>query len=268
MPDPESELERMARLSGAPVEERLEDPLLSYWADRYVKHAEDSYAGVPLYKFPEDLRVYEHLLWTDRPNAVIEIGTYQGGSALWFRDRLRTLACYGLISDYRVITVDIADDARSNLDQADPNWSEHISLVRGDVCDASLPDRVAELLPRAPRCFVVEDSAHTYDATMAALTGFARFVLPGGFFVVEDGSVDIKSMRVDKMRLGSKGIGPLQRKRWPHGVLPAVSDWLEGAGHSFAARRDLELYGMTCNPGGVLQRRPDPGFANRFVKPS
>ena len=43
-------------------------------------------------KFPEDLRVYEHLLWQTAPSTVIEVGVKDGGSALWFRDRLRTLA--------------------------------------------------------------------------------------------------------------------------------------------------------------------------------
>jgi hypothetical protein len=118
---PESELERMASMSGTPIEERLDDSLRSYWLDRAAQVTEDSYAGVPLSKFPEDLRVYEHLLWADRPNTVIEIGADCGGSALWFRDRLRTLANYDLISEYHVISVDAeADRARPYLDQADP----------------------------------------------------------------------------------------------------------------------------------------------------
>jgi cephalosporin hydroxylase len=232
----------MALLSGTPVETRMGDSLRSYWLERAARHTQDSYGGIPLAKFPEDLRVYEHLLWTDRPNVVIEIGTHCGSSALWFRDRLRTLAAYGLISDFWVVTVDIeVDRARPYLDRADSSWEETISLVSGDVCDQSLPDRLAELLPSASRCFVVEDSAHTYATTMAALTGFSRFVSPGGFIVVEDGCVDVEAMRLDES--------------WPRGVQTAVADWLAGPGVAFIARRDLELYGVTCHPGGLLQRR-------------
>jgi cephalosporin hydroxylase len=240
--NPESELERMARLSGVPVEERLEDSLRSYWLDRAAQHTHDSYAGVPLAKFPEDLRVYEHLLWADRPNVVIEIGANHGASALWFRDRLRTLAAYGLTSEPRVITIDIeAARARPYLNRADPSWQESISLISGDVCDETLPVQIAELLPRAARCFVVEDSAHIHATTMAALTNFSRFVPPGGFFIVEDGCVDIEAMRLEES--------------WPRGVLPAVADWLASpAGLGFTPRRDLEIYGVTCHPGGVLQR--------------
>jgi cephalosporin hydroxylase len=246
---PQLELRQMADLTGGVIETRLGDSLQSYWLDRAAQHTQDSYAGVPLSKFPEDLRVYEHLLWADRPNVVIEIGTHLGASALWFRDRLRTLAKYGLIDEPQVVTIDIeVEHARHRLTAADPTWEEDIRLVSGDVCDGSLPGRISELLPREARCFVVEDSAHVYGTTMAALTGFAGFVSPGGFMVIEDGCVDIESMRLSD--------------QWPRGVLPAVSDWLTSdLGKTFAVRRDLELYGVTCHPGGLLQRRStDDGF--------
>jgi cephalosporin hydroxylase len=241
-PDPRSELERMACLTGSSIERRLGEPLRDHWLARAALHAHDSYAGIPLVKFPEDLRVYEHILWADRPSVVIEIGTHRGGSALWFRDRLRALLAYGLISDCLVITVDIeADRARPYLDSADRCWEESITLVTGDVCDEALASEIRALLPASARCLVVEDSAHTYTTTMAALTGFSQFVPPGGFFIVEDSCVDIEAMRL--------------QENWPRGVLAAVADWLDGAGGSdFTARRDLELYGMTCHPGGFLQR--------------
>jgi cephalosporin hydroxylase len=88
---------------------------------------------------------------------------------------------------------------------------------------------------------VVEDSAHTYDTTLSALTGFARFIAPGGYFVVEDGCVDIEEMRLSA--------------DWPRGVLPAVKEWLGTAeGRKFMVRRDLERYGLSCHPYGFLQR--------------
>jgi cephalosporin hydroxylase len=173
---------------------------------------------------------------------------------------LRTFAGYRTARrDVRVISIDIEPErAASQLDGADPNWRETIHLLEGDVRDSSLPARVAELVPGDARCFVVEDTEHTYETTKAALEGFARFVPPSGFFVVEDGCVDMKRMSVDAMRLGSKGIGPLRRKRYPEGVLPALNEWLVSeVGRDFMQRRDLESYGLTCHPCGFLQRRGD-----------
>jgi len=212
--------------------------LREYWLARVAQHTQDSYAGLPLSKFPEDLRTYEHLLWEDAPDTVIEIGTQAGGSALWFRDRLLDLQRYGRISTRpRVISVDIDhDSARENLARTP---SDGIELVTGDVRDPATVAAVGRLV--GDRCLVIEDSAHEYDTTYAALDSFARFVPAGGFFVVEDGCVDVDAMRLDDA--------------WPRGVLPALHDWLATEqGRAFRVRRDLELYGVSCHPEGFLQR--------------
>lgn len=202
----------------------------------------DRYAGVPISKFPEDLRVYEHLLWASRADVVIELGAQFGGSALWFRDRLRALEQYGRIRHGRVISIDIdVTAARQAVSAADPNHTSSITLLEGDVRDTALADRVRELVPAGSRCFVIEDSAHTYETTWGALTAFASFVPPRGYFVVEDGCVDVEEMRL--------------ADSWPRGVLPALEAWLATPeGSEFTVRRDLERYGLSCHPMGFLQR--------------
>jgi cephalosporin hydroxylase len=215
-----------------------------YWLARIQQHMKDGYAGVPLAKFPEDLRTYEHLLWEDAPDTVIEIGTYTGGSALWFRDRLRTLAQYGRITrEPSIITIDIRQDlAREHLSRADPDWPSTITVLEADVRAPETPERVGALLSADARCLVIDDSAHEYETTFAALDGFSRFVPAGGFFVVEDGCVDVDELR--------------PRDDWPRGVLPALHDWLATPdGREFEVRRDLELYGVSRDPEGFLQRR-------------
>jgi cephalosporin hydroxylase len=217
--------------------------LREYWLARAAQHTSDSYAGVPLSKFPEDLRTYEHLLWETCADTVIEIGTQAGGSALWFRDRLVANRRYGRAGrDPLVVSVDLTHaSAREELERADPRWPESISLVEGDVRDPAIAEEVARLVPEGARCLVIEDSAHEHDTTLAALDGFARFVPSGGFFVVEDGCVDVEELRLDPT--------------WPRGVLPALHEWLKtAAGREFTVRRDLELYGVSCHPEGFLQR--------------
>ncbi len=235
-------LERLVVPGAVPIERSLQQPLRAHWMRRAEIHTQDSYAGVSLSKFPEDLRTYEHILWAQRPNVVIELGVWFGASALWFRDRLRTLSEYGRIDEFLVIGIDVElTKAEAALDGADPSWKQHIRLLAADVCDPELPDRVAAMLPPAARCFVIEDSAHTYETTAAALAGFARFVPAGGFMMVEDGAVDIEEMRL--------------HDHWPDGVLPALTDWLATpAGADFRVRRDLEVYGVTGHPGGLIQR--------------
>jgi len=217
--------------------------LLEYWRARVTQHLSDSYAGLKLSKFPEDLRVYEHLLWLQAPDTVIEIGTQFGASALWFRDRLRTLQAYGRIErDPLVVSVDVDQSAaRAGLREADPRYEEQIVLVEGDVLSPDTAAAVGERVAGRERRFVIEDSAHVYATTRAALDAFAALVPVGGFMVVEDGCVDVEELRISE--------------DWPRGVLPALDDWLASApGHDFQVRRDLELYGVSCHPRGFLQR--------------
>jgi cephalosporin hydroxylase len=231
-----------------PIPVDLGRSLRSYWLDRVRQHTSDSYMGLGLRKFPEDLRVYEHLLWASRANVVVEIGTKFGGSALWFRDRMRTNEAYGLIEHSHVFSIDLdTTEAARGLAAVDPGYTDRITLIEGDVCDQATADRVAELLPRDARCFVVEDSAHTYETTRAALDGFSHLVPAGGYFVVEDGCVDIDEMRPSD--------------DWPRGVLAALDEWLRDVGGSaFVVRRDLERYGLSCHPYGFLQRKVGPAI--------
>lgn len=224
----------------------LDESLRSYWRTRLRQHVTDSYVGVGLSKFPEDLRVYEHLLWSSHANAVIEVGAQSGGSALWFRDRLVSLTRYTGAGQATVVSVDVdVSKARAAVAEADASAepSGEIVFIEGDVRDPDLGERVARALPEGARCLVSEDSAHLYDTTYAALESLSSFVPPEGFFVVEDGVVDIAELRIDDA--------------WPRGVLPALRDWLgTDLGREFETRRDLELYGVTCHPGGILQRQP------------
>jgi cephalosporin hydroxylase len=225
-----------------PVQVELTDSVRDYWIQRLIQHNGDSYCGIAMSKFPEDLRVYEHLLWDTRVDHVIEVGTDAGGSALWFRDRLRTLRAYGLIDKFRVISIDIdQSEASENLKAADPRYADDIVLIEADVCDPQLRQRIDPLVPPGARSIVVEDSAHIFETTTAALRSLSHLVPVGSYFVVEDGVVDVDALRaVDG---------------WPRGVTPAINAWLESSeGQSFEPCRDLECYGLTCHPQGFLRR--------------
>ena len=202
---------------------------------------------MPLSKFPEDLRVYEHLLWEDaRRTTLIEIGTQSGGSALWFRDRLRTNppGTAGLRASRAVIMVDVKHgETREGAQGAEPDWTESISLVEGDVRDPPHGGRCREAeSPTAHAASPSRTMRTSMTPRLAALEGFARFVPPGGFFVVEDGCVDMEELRLDP--------------GWPRGVLPALHEMAHDRrpGQAFRVRRDLELFGVSCHPEGFPRR--------------
>jgi len=151
-------------LLGAPLA-RIQDGAMRY-----------TYKGVPTYKNPFDLALYQMLLWQQKPRTLIEIGSKWGGSALWFADILRS---FGV--DCVIHSIDITPPSISVPD---------VTFHRGDGRNlaATLPADLMENLPRP--MFVIEDADHHCETTLAVLRFFDRWLVTGEYIVVEDGIVD------------------------------------------------------------------------------
>jgi len=205
--------------------------LLDYYRARILNqmHYVDLYKGVRILKFPEDSRTYERLIEDSKPEVIVELGVERGGSSLWFADRLDALCGGG-----EVIGVDIdLERARKNIKDS------RITLIEGDLASPETIKTVKEAVA-GRKAMVIEDAAHTYECTMAAMENYWDLVPVGGWFIVEDGIVDIEPLR--------------QYEETPRGVIKALDDFMEtDTGKKFTRLR-LAPYGITSNPGGWLQR--------------
>ncbi|HEX8142058.1 MAG TPA: CmcI family methyltransferase [Pyrinomonadaceae bacterium] len=186
------------------------------------------YRGVPLQKNPFDLALYSLLLERTRPRTLIEIGSYQGGSAIWFADQASIL---GL--DLRVISIDLEVPATA----APPS----INFLRGDAhkLGAILPSPVMNAIKRP--LMVVEDSSHLAGTTAAVLEFFDTWLRSGEYIVIEDGI--LSDMRVADLYDG----GPLR----------AIEAFLEKSDGRYEVDRGLcDYYGrnVTWNVNGYLRR--------------
>jgi cephalosporin hydroxylase len=186
------------------------------------------YRGVPLQKNPFDLAIYSMLLDRARPRTLIEIGSYRGGSAIWFADQASLLAL-GL----KVLSIDLEVPAHA------PNPS--IDFLQGDARNlgATLASSLMRGLPRP--LMIVEDSSHLSGTTSAVLEFFDPWVRPGEYIVIEDGI--LSDMRVADMYNG----GPLR----------AIERFLERRAGKYEVDRGLcDYFGtnVTWNVNGYLRR--------------
>jgi cephalosporin hydroxylase len=228
------------------VGEGGEESLASLWKWRIELHSRDTYAGVRMSKFPEDLRVYEKILWERAPRVVVEVGVQFGGSTLWFRDRLFDFQRYRSGPAPLVIAVDLdLTQARQGFDELPPEATAGIALLEGDVRDEALIAQIHQLVPAGAELLVVEDAQHDADTTRAVLNALAPLVRAGGYYMVEDTCVDIDRLRV--------------YETWPRGAGLALDEWLtsDPLGRRFRRRPEMQPYGLTCHPGGLIQRLAD-----------
>jgi cephalosporin hydroxylase len=175
-------------------------------------HTRDTYRGRTIAKLPEDLRTYQHVIEETRPTHIIELGTYEGGSALWFADQLDVLCGGGM-----VISVDIAKRKIKDDDR--------IRLIHGDLADAptAVLSHITDWLPQ--RVMVVDDSAHTYQSTSDALRLYGPMVSVGCYFVVEDGFVEGCGRAIDDFMVDNTKFE--RQDLMPYGVTSIPRGWLK-----------------------------------------
>jgi cephalosporin hydroxylase len=190
-----------------------------------------SYKGVPTYKSPFDIALYQLLLWEQKPRTLIEIGSKWGGSALWLSDVLRS---YNV--DYTIHSVDIHPPEKRKF----PGVFFHSGDGR-TLADTLSSDLLAQM--RRP-LMVIEDADHRPATTLSVLRFFDPWLRPGEYIVIEDGIVDDF---FDKEQMDQLEGGPR----------PAIADFLEerGADYEIDARL-CDFFGpnVTWNVNGYLRR--------------
>ena len=184
-----------------------------------------SYFGIKTLQSPLDFWVYQEVLHETKPDVLVEVGNFCGGSTLALAHLLDALG-HG-----RIIGVDINHAGVPDLVRNHPR----ISLIEGDACGAY--DTVKSLIAPAERTMVIEDSSHTFDNTLAVLRRYSQLVKPGDYLIVEDG-------------ICHHGL--------PVGPSPGPYEAVEAFVHEcsdFEIDRDRESFLITWNPKGYLRRR-------------
>ncbi len=134
------------------------------------------YKGVKCHKNPFDMALYTKLIYEVAPKTIIEIGSFGGGSALWFADLLRSYHIDGYVFSLDINPVtNISDD--------------HVIFMEGDVLNlgATFSPEIIKYFPRP--ILVIEDSAHFYETSLAALDFFDKYLHVGEYIVIEDGNL-------------------------------------------------------------------------------
>lgn len=188
------------------------------------------YRGRRMLKSPFDLVLYIQLLERLRPRTIVEIGSREGGSALWFAD---TTAAMG--HPARVISIDLELPASA--------MGAQVEFRAGDANDLALAITPEELSTLPHPWLITEDSAHTRETCLAALAFFDPWLSVGDYIVIEDGIV-------------SDMAGP-QYARFADGPNRAVAEFLRSNANRYeidASLCDFFGHNVTYSPNGWLKR--------------
>ena len=202
---------------------------LAHWLlyhERHIAFNQCYWIGVRALKNPLDMWVYQEIIYEIKPDIVIEIGSAEGGSALYFAHLL------DILGNGSVISIDI--------DRSNYHLKHHrIVTITGD---SSSPETIKQVQKHCDgrSTLVIHDGDHTREKVLKDLNLYSKFVSLNSYFIVEDGIIDLFKPGDG---IGSPNDGPLK----------AIEEFL-GKNPNFVIDKERERYLLTYNPNGYLKR--------------
>lgn len=147
-----------------------------------VKHVYSfTWLGRPIIQLPEDVLRIQEVIWTVKPDVVIETGVAHGGAQIFYASLCK------LMDKGRVIGVDVEIRPHNReAIEAHPLF-DYITLIEGSSIDDDVVGRVKSLVNPGETAIVLLDSCHTKAHVLAELEAYSPLVTPGSYIVAMDG---------------------------------------------------------------------------------
>lgn len=161
---------------------------------RYVYNYD--WLGRPIIQYPQDIVAMQELVWSTRPDLIIETGIAHGGSLVLSASLLAMLdycdaveACTALdpkASKRKVLGLDI--DIRSHNREAIESHplAHKIDMIQGSSISPEVIAKVQAYARSYQRIMVCLDSNHTHEHVLAELRAYAPLTTQGCYCVVFD----------------------------------------------------------------------------------
>ena len=183
-----------------------------------------TYLGVPIYKCPLDLWIYQEMIFELRPDLIIETGTCRGGSALYIA------SLFDLVDHGKIVTIDIEEK------ESRPKHERITGITGSSTADNTL-QKLDQELNGCSSVMVILDSDHKKDHVLKELAIYSKLVTVGSYLIVEDTNVNGHPVLPDH------GPGPME----------AVEEFLD-TNKGFEVDTAKEKLLLTFNPRGYLRR--------------
>jgi cephalosporin hydroxylase len=226
----------------------------------FMKSIEQRYSygftwfGRPIIQYPQDIQCVQELIWSVRPDLIIETGIAHGGSLILSASMLALLDLCDATErrekldpsapQRKVIGIDI-DIRAHNREAIDAHFLRNrIELFEGSSIDPKIIETVRDRAATFKRIMVFLDSMHTHDHVLKELEAYSPLVAPGSYCVVFDTVIE------------DMPAGWFNDRPWDVGNNPktAVHAFLRDHDEFMIDKKIEEKLWITVAPDGFLKR--------------
>lgn len=211
--------------------------------------------GRPAIQFPTDAWAMQELIWSVRPDLIIETGIAHGGSLIFYASMLAMLDMCDAIeqgatldpraSGRKVLGLDI-DIRVHNREAIEAHpMATRIQMIQGSSVAPEVVSQVHGIAKSYKKVMVCLDSNHTHDHVLAEMEAYAPLVTTGSYCVVFDTLVEDMPAELCVDRPWKPGNSPKT----------AVLEYLRRHGGQYEIDQNVpDKLLLTVAPDGYLRR--------------
>jgi len=190
--------EVVARIEAIGRDKPLRDAASAFMVASTVPKYSYNFAwlGRPIIQYPQDMVAMQELIWSIKPDLIIETGIAHGGSLIFSASMLALLDYTEAVaagksldptaSKRKVLGVDIDIRAHNRAAIESHPFAHKIEMIQGSSIDPAIIAQVIERAKGYQRTLVCLDSNHTHDHALAELEAYAPLTTKGSYCVVFD----------------------------------------------------------------------------------
>ena len=157
--------------------------------------------GVPIIQMPEDLILFQDIVYKTQPDLIIETGVARGGSVVFWASIQKLCGINGKVLG---VDIDIRQYARNAI--INSNFKDEIYLIEGSSVEDQVVSQVKNYVLQHKKIMVVLDSNHTHEHVLSELEIYSKFVTKDCFMLVLDTVID--DLNIDPDRSWGPGSSP------------------------------------------------------------
>ncbi len=194
--------------SNAELKREANNFFINLCKNKYSYHFE--WMSRPIIQFPQDIIAMHELIWTVKPDLIIETGIAHGGSLIFSASMLAMIDLSEAIeanklvdlrnSNRKVLGIDIEIREHNRIAIERHPMSSRIQMIEGSSIDSGVITKVHEFSKNYKKILICLDSNHTHKHVLAELNAYAPLTSIGSYCVVFDTVVEDmpKSLFLDR----------------------------------------------------------------------
>jgi cephalosporin hydroxylase len=158
--------------------------LKSGWETKYVYSF--AWLGRPVIQLPEDMIRIQEVIFTVKPDVIIETGIAHGGSLIFYASLCKAIGKGRIIG----IDIEIRPHNRKAIEEHFL-YKDYIEMVEGSSVDAGIVKQVKNMVKEGEKVLILLDSNHTKSHVLKELEAYSSLVSVGSYIVATDGIMEL-----------------------------------------------------------------------------